>query len=362
MNNEDVLIYIAACIVNNNTIDQSILANIDYDQLLALAKHHSISSIIASGLYRAGVRDHQVSAEVLRAARRDMLFDIERERVIQQLEEKGIWYLPLKGIILKSYYPEPYLREMADNDILINPDKADEVRKIMTSLGYEVLTYEAWHHDNYTKKPFYHFEMHRLLIGEETLHNIMMNYYLDMKRFLKKDSENSFGYHMSDEDFYVFMIAHEYKHYSSEGTGLRSLLDTYVYLKEKKNMDWGYINREICKLGVEEFEKSNRVLAEKIFYEGDKDSLSEEENSTFKYLLQAGTYGNKGNLIKNEVHELGVFRYLLRRIFPPMEAIHRCYPYFYRHKVLIPFLPFYRLIHRREGIIFEIKNLRKQKK
>ena len=28
------------------------------------------------------------------------------------------------------------------------------------------------------------------------------------------------------------MIVHEYKHYSGGGTGLRSLLDTYVYLRK----------------------------------------------------------------------------------------------------------------------------------
>ena len=63
---------------------------------------------------------------------------------------------------------------------------------------------------------------------------------------LLKEEGNRFGYRFSDEDFYLFLTAHEYKHYSWGGTGLRSLMDVYVYLKNLEGrLDWNYIKEEI---------------------------------------------------------------------------------------------------------------------
>lgn len=77
------------------------------------------------------------------------------------------------------------------------------------------------------------------------------SYYRDVKNRLKTACGKQYELRFSDEDFYVYMIAHEYKHYSGGGTGLRSLLDTYVYcLKKGKTLDWDYISGEIEKLGI----------------------------------------------------------------------------------------------------------------
>ena len=49
----------------------------------------------------------------------ECLMDVEREEIITFFEEKNIWYLLLKGLIIREYYPNPALREMSDNDILL---------------------------------------------------------------------------------------------------------------------------------------------------------------------------------------------------------------------------------------------------
>ena len=49
---------------------------------------------------------------------RQICFEMERENILQGLAEKGIAWLPLKGINLVQYYPRPGMRWMCDNDIL----------------------------------------------------------------------------------------------------------------------------------------------------------------------------------------------------------------------------------------------------
>ena len=50
--------------------------------------------------------------------RKALLFDAERKGILDFMEQRGIWYLPLKGVVLKDYYPAVGMRQMSDNDIL----------------------------------------------------------------------------------------------------------------------------------------------------------------------------------------------------------------------------------------------------
>lgn len=139
--------------------------------------------------------------------------------------------MPLKGAIIKEYYPVFGIRQMSDNDILFDEIRANDVWEIMVSLGYSAVKYNEGHRDDYQKPPFNHFEMHRVLFTESN-NDIFSNYYKCVKNRLVKDEDNNYGYHFTNEDFYIYMIAHEYKHYSWGGTGIRSLLDTYVFLQK----------------------------------------------------------------------------------------------------------------------------------
>ncbi len=94
-----------------------------------------------------------------------MLLDSERAEIFRELDRMKIWYLPLKGIGLKSLYPGIGMREMSDNDILIDPCGRDRVHELMLRRGYTALSKPAEHHDVYLKQPIYNFEIHVGLIG-----------------------------------------------------------------------------------------------------------------------------------------------------------------------------------------------------
>lgn len=89
-----------------------------------------------------------------------MLLDSEREKIFSLFEKGGIWYLPLKGVILKEMYHVYGMRQMADNDILFDSTYRKEVKDIFLSLGYEMESYNKGNHDVYLKAPIYNYEMH----------------------------------------------------------------------------------------------------------------------------------------------------------------------------------------------------------
>ena len=354
----EVLIYLASCMVNQEEADPQIIASVDLSELYAMADAHRMTAITAFALESAGVRDGLFLQERSRAVSSEVNFDRERARILKEFEEKQIWYMPLKGTILKKFYPQTGMRQMSDNDILFDADKAKDVHEIMTSLGYETEIYDEGHRDDYTKLPMFHFEMHRVLFDEKTLPESLYRYYRDVGRLLIKDSGNNFGYHLSDEDFYLYMIAHEYKHFAWGGTGLRSLLDTYVYLKKHWGaLDWEYITAESEKLGIAEFEKKNRTLALRVFHTGGIQKLSEKETELLDYFIESEAYGSMQHAIRNYSKRVGMFRYVMRRTFLPMEDVKKYYPFFCRHKLLLPILPIYRVIRRRHTVILEIRLL-----
>ena len=358
----EVLIYLVSCMVNQEEVDPQIIASVDLSELYAMADAHQLTAVTAFALETAGVRDGRFLKERSKAVSSEVNFDRERARILKEFEEKQIWYMPLKGIILKRFYPQTGMRQMSDNDILFDAEKAEDVHEIMASLDYETEIYEEGHRDDYRKLPMFHFEMHRVLFDEKTLPESLYRYYRDVRRLLIKDSGNSFGYHLSDEDFYLYMIAHEYKHFAWGGTGLRSLLDTYVYLKKHSGtLDWEYITAESEKLGIAGFEKRNRSLALRVFHAGDIQKLSEKETELLDYFIESEAYGSMLHAIPNYSRHVGMFRYVMQRAFLPMEAVEKYYPFFYRHKLLLPILPICRVIRQRRNVILEIRLLSERK-
>ncbi len=356
--------YLAACAVNGETPDPARVEKMDPEALYDAADRHLLTGIVAMALESAGLRDPAFTQAKGKAIRKVAVFDVERSAVLRALEEAGIWYAPLKGCVLKDLYPKLGMRQMSDNDILFDASRAADVKTIMEGLGFSSDGYTGVSaHDHYLKPPVLNFEMHRTLFGPAN-DPAIIEYYRDVKGRLIQNAGSRYGYHFSDGDFYVYMIAHEYKHYSGGGTGLRSLLDVYVYLKKKGGLpDPAYIAGELEKLGLADFEEQNRSLALRLF---GGEELTAGDREMLKYILSSGVYGTEGNLLKNRIKSygsgpLGRLRYVWSRLFPPMDAVRAAFPLFARYPVLLPFLPFYRLFRgltlRKDRLRAELKAL-----
>ena len=360
------VIDLAGCAVNSTTPEAGRVRAMNLENLYKAANRHLLTAITAMALESAGVRDAAFTQAKGKAIRKVALFDAERVAVLRALEEAGIWYMPLKGSVMKGYYPKFGMRQMADNDILYDVSRSADVRTIMESLGFTTVMYvqNNYNHDHYDKEPVCNFEMHRALFAPVS-GDRLCDYYLNIKDRLVKDKENAYGYHFTDEDFYIYITAHEYKHYSGRGTGLRYILDTYVFLKRfEEKLDWKYIAGEVDKLGIADYERQNRSLALHLF---GSETLTTEDKAMLQYIIGSGTYGNRRNYVGNHIKKLGggrkgKLKYIQNRIFLPMESVESGYPFFYRHKVLMPFLWVWRICKalaiRRKMVWSELRTLR----
>ena len=366
------LIYLIRCVLHNRIPAKEKLDKMDLSGVFAVAKAHSLAAIAAYALESAGIYDNSFEEAKNKAIRMNIILDVERDNILNEMEKAGIWYMPLKGAVLKDMYPQIGMREMADNDILFDATKSQSVKEIMGTLGFTTEHFGGSNHDVYQKPPVCNFEMHNALFSRSRGEKLFA-YYADVRNRLIKDADSGFGRHFSNEDFYIYITAHEYKHFSHGGTGLRNLVDRYVFLNHcSDDLDTSYIETELSKIELLDYEKKSRNLALKLF-NGVK--LDAEEKQYLDYYIFSGTYGTTENFIENRIKASGGgiisrIRYGLDRFTVPVsrdnpsyKAYEAQYPFFYKYKVLLPLLPFYRLIHglmnSRKRIIAEIRTLMK---
>ncbi|MCM1315837.1 MAG: nucleotidyltransferase family protein [Alistipes senegalensis] len=357
------MLYLSACAVNKIKPDSDYIAHVNLDKLFQMCQYHSLTAIVCTALESAGIYNKKFMEEKAKAIRKIILLDAEREQICEFLEQNNIWYVPLKGVILKNMYPEIGMRQMSDNDILFDASHRIIVTDFMQKRGYHLKDDNGSHCDEWLKEPVYNFEMHLNLFVKSR--KVFCNYYKNVRNRLIRTDGKKYAYRFSDEDFYIYMTAHTYKHYSGGGTGLRSLLDYYVYLKKKEALlDWKYITKELEKLDISEFEKELRITAKNAFTTDSE--LTEKEREIVEFMLFSGTYGNVYNTIKHKAELLNAdskSKYIFRRIFPNMRFYKQYFPTAARYPILIPFVWAYRLFNavfkKRDNCLSEIKNVKK---
>lgn len=385
---QQALLYLLNCAVNER-IPEELPHDVDFEGLYKISKFHSVSAMVSYALDKGGyLSETYMSQDLIQkwamarihAMRKNLMYDAEREQILQWMEEQGCWYMPLKGVILKEMYPDVGMREMCDNDILFDKKFREQLKECMVKRGYKVSSYKVFIDDVYMKKPMYNFEFHTELFNDSMLPK-WFDYYKNVIERLKKDADNMFGYHFNNEDFYIYMIAHGAKHYRESGTGIRFLADQNVYLRHKNDsMDWKYINEQLIKLEIEEFEKDSKELSKKIF-DASVDlveflNFDKKECKMLSYLMNSGTYGTITNKVKNELSDINEeaekinlwakINYLFGRIFPGMEHMKKFEPFIYEHKWLIPFFWIYRIAIRApfmksKSILAEFRSVMKVK-
>ncbi len=375
-----LLLYLAACSLNGRSAVLGEMTLRDNHDLLLLSQRHTIGSIISVSLEKTNYNKNTIPEEIQEkwksvrgaALKRRVLFDTERNRLMKILEQNNIRYCPLKGIILQDLYPMYEMREMSDNDILFDEKKRDVLKKIMLNEGYTLEDHGVTNHDLYTKPPVYNFEFHTRLFMH-TFSTRFTDYYNNIQEKLIKNENDSCGYHLSDEDFYIYMTAHAYKHYKEGGTGIRSLTDSFIYNKSKgEKIDRKYINTECKKLGIHLFEKHLRKISYDLFNDPAKtylniSNLKDKEKKLLSYISFTGSYCTKEDFIKSRIKKSGSkTNYMLRRLIPDINYYKEAHPFLYENRIYIPFFLLFRagkvLLNNRKNLKRELRILYDNKK
>ncbi len=324
-------------------------ADINWENILRISLAHNIANMVGyaiiDGKYDIPVEvKKQFEKKIFERLTVSTNQNNELEKVLKIFEEKNISYMPLKGIILQELYPEKDMRTMADADILIKNTQYDEARKILDDLGYEFLS-ESDHEFNYIKKPYMHIELHKHLIP--SYNEDLYQYFGDGWKRAKLCCENSSRYELSNEDNFIYLVAHFAKHYRDAGIGIKSVIDLWVCLEKYPDMNMDFIYSELERLNLKVFFENLLRLIKGWFEE---EPMDEVISSMTVFILNSNTFGTVKNQMSaksirenKNIEDAEKFKYI-RAIFPNLKKMKLIFPILEKFPILLPFFWAYRVV------------------
>jgi hypothetical protein len=306
----------------------------DWEAILAEAKHNDIAQLAADGALRfCSIDDERMIARLKELKYHALTRTMKAEKSLSQcgalLAEEQIPYLPLKGSVLRSAYPEPWMRTGSDVDVLVPAASFDRAVQIFGSQEGVRYKNTTPHDTSFITREGIVLELHHSLIESGRIGKT--------ERLLDRvwdyaEPDQDYAYRLRDEMFYYYHLAHMAKHIERGGCGVRPFIDLWVL---DHRLPMNPKREELLALGgLKTFADAAVSLCEHWFggAEADEDTLLLED-----FILRGGVFGNKENevLVKSANHK-GKWGYMLHKIWMPYPFLCCQYPSLKGKKLLLP--------------------------
>ncbi len=318
--------------LNGKTI-QSIPAEIDLKKIYHLASLHSVVPTVYPAIKELSAPSVDLfKQEYMKSWRKTALQFIEISSILSKADEFGIDCIPLKGSILKELYPSPEMRTMADLDFLCNIRKIEDVKLIMYQLDY-IPQSETENHFVFYKEPLMNVEFHPDLLAP----SYFSDYVNPGWQYAVGTGRDKPLRSLTKEGFLIHLVAHTAYHFINGGSGIRSVMDIWVYLRHySKQLDNITLNRELRHAKLLDFYNNLKALSEAWFGEGEMTPLLTELGD---YIIKSCTYGIQQNLLKSRLgvnYKRSRRKYILTSVFPSYAIMRGKYPRLSKLPVLLP--------------------------
>lgn len=310
-----------------------------YEQLINLARRHDITPIIAHQLQKNHVHESDGMRYCMLAVHRHEQMSLVQNRICDLLEQEKIEYIPLKGALLCSYYPQPWMRTRSDIDILVRSKDLENAVKLMQErLGYEQLS-KNYHDVALRSKNGVCIELHfNLLERQENLDRVLSNVW----QYALPAEDGTCGRVLCPEFFLFHQIAHTAYHFLNGGCGMRFIADLWL-MQQQLTYD-KKLFLKLCddaKLSVF-YHHLQKLIS--YWFEGKQPDKKTLEISDF--LISGSLFGTKENKIAvNQARSGGRFGFLRARLWWPYEDLKIQYPSLEGKRYLLLFYEIRRWLH-----------------
>lgn len=309
-----------------------------YDKLYALAKAHDLAHLLGDFLDKNDWLkcDGEIRKKFLQernmAVYRYEQINYELEEICRILEQEEIEHIPLKGAILRKYYPEPWMRTSCDIDILIKKERLKVAIKALENHGFKYDGTQE-HDAHIWSESGVHLELHFDLIEASVAGKSAE---VLSKAWERGKQCDGWKYRLEFDDafFYFYHIAHMAKHFSNSGCGIRLFLDVWI-LNQSKTFAKQGCEKLLQEAELLKFAQNAEKLSNIWFGEEEHDDLTKEMES---YIVGAGIYGTLDNQVALKQAKIGgKKKHLLYRIFLPYSLLKTSYPILEKYPILFPF-------------------------
>ena len=332
----------------------------DWYAIIKIAEEQNLISILYRAVRISGLKvpDEiltRIKAGFFQDIRLDRLQNSELEQLFLAFEDQGVDYFPIKGAVMKKYYPGSVYRWMSDADIFIREDQYGIISGIMKNAGYSFL--DESEHEFRWKKSGFLIEFHK---------QAMSYYYADVVDYFGDGFSrahrigNSHRYQFDATDELIFVAVHFVKHYFTGAAKIRNITDLY-YLWVRGGENEKKLEEVLESMNLLSF---YRILKKNVMAWLRGVSLDESGELIFRTVLTGSNeekrlrkYINwevRSNRGKTRTTSSAKVRTVLKRLFIPGKKIRTRFRIFREHPLLLPIYwiwrGFYLIIFRKERL------------
>ena len=344
-NNVQRLIALVKSSITGEKLPSDIDFESRFEKIMRLASLHEVAHLVATALLDGGfLKDGEnikyAQKQIYDASYRDTKNAYTKELAEKIFSDNKIPYMPLKGAIIKEYYPERWMRSSCDIDILVQKSDFDRAVNLLKNEGFE-LDGNLNFHDVSLIYDDTNLELHFSIC--ENIKNIdsMLKNVWD---YAEKTGE--YEYRQQNNFFVFHHLAHMSYHFLAGGCGIRTFLDLWI-LKRANFFDYNEVKKlcESAKIG--EFCNAAFELTDVWF--GDK-PYTDITSRMEKYVIQGGAYGYfPNNAAAETIRSGGKIQQIISIAFPPYTNMRVLYPVLNRVPIILPFCYIYRLFEKTLG-------------
>ncbi len=333
---EDIFIKILRSELTETELDDSVKEQLTPDvvsALYSLADRHDLAHIVFYSLHKCGLKSDDAmyskfNQKVIMSVYRNEQMKYAYNQICDIFNKESIPYIPLKGLVIRPYYPKDSMRTSCDIDILVKEENLESAIDSLVQNGFNCG--ERHYHDVSLFSPAnIHLELH---------FNIQEN--IDKLDAVLKDAwrhtklTDGSRYEFTDEFFVFHMFAHMSYHFLGGGCGIKSLMDIWV-MEHRMGVTYESARELLEKAGIYRFAAEISKLAEICFSGEPKDEFSD---TILSYIFSGGIYGTSQNKIAvKKSKNKSTIIYSLQRLFMPYKSMVITYPILKKLPILLPF-------------------------
>ena len=326
------------CLNDRDDRAKEVISSEVLPSLFKLSNAHDMAHIVSNALAKRGFLGTDEISEKFRKCQMIAVLRYERinyeyKIIVDALENGGIAFIPLKGSVLREYYPEPWMRTSCDIDIFIQEAELERAIECLCAAGCKCGA-RGDHDVALRSSGGVSIELHFDLVEDgraNRSHRVLESVW--DHAFVKAGYK--YWYELDSEMFWFYHIAHMAKHFEIGGCGIRPFLDMWI-LENRTEYEKDKIDTLLEQGGLLKFASCCEKLS-RVWFDGeepDSVSLALEE-----YVLRGGVYGSVENRVAaTQNREGGRFKYILSRIFLPLDTMKAIYPLLKKHKWLLPIM------------------------
>lgn len=323
------------------------------DWIFKAAKVHSLAHLVGIALQANHLADEQALApfqrEIHIAVFQHEQMQYTLNRACQALESAAIPFVPLKGSVIRKFYPQSWMRTSCDIDIFV---READLENAVTCLERDL-------HGTRGKRDIYDWTVttpDKIPI-ELHFHLTENRKNCDSTKVLKRVWDHvhpcdgwTYRYEMSPAFFSFHHITHMVKHFEDGGCGIRPLMDLWIL--EQAGQSWQSAKDFLQEAHLWNFAQTMWTVTQ-VWFEGKPPTLLTQKVECF--ILRGGVYGSVDNRVAlNQQTRGGKGGYLLSRIFAPMEKLKLYFPILEKYPWLMPVMQVRRWFLLRNPRVFRM--------